>query len=54
MIGLAAYDITYYGPDAAFDWFDYRPEENAWPGFLDQISHSDASVEDKVKEKAIL
>ena len=37
---LAAYDITGYGPDAAFNWFDYRPEETAWPGFLDQMSHS--------------
>lgn len=54
MIGLAAYDITDYGPEAAFDWFDYRPEENAWPGFLDPNYRSDASVEDQVKEKSIL
>lgn len=31
MIGLAAYDITDFGPVAAFDYFDYRPGRPAWP-----------------------
>jgi xylan 1,4-beta-xylosidase len=30
-VGLVAYDITGFGPVAAFDGFSYRPEENKWP-----------------------